>query len=128
MPELSAVWPLVEQIGFGAIAGFIAGYALKKVGKVVASDAFADAWVQANRAAHDELVKALTGQGGGAVTVENDTVSINLAPFIQTVKQRLTEAGFGLAARKGEQIGNFQGMRLGAARITGNISQYEVQE
>ncbi len=35
-PELSAVWPLVEQIGFGAIAGFIAGYALKKVGKVVA--------------------------------------------------------------------------------------------
>lgn len=36
VPELSAVWPLVEQIGFGAIAGFIAGYALKKVGKVVA--------------------------------------------------------------------------------------------
>src|SRR5690606_24987811 len=36
VPELSAVWPLVEQVGFGAIAGFIAGYALKKVGKVVA--------------------------------------------------------------------------------------------
>ncbi len=35
-PELSAVWPWVEQIGFGAVAGFIAGYALKKVGKVVA--------------------------------------------------------------------------------------------
>ncbi len=36
MPELTAVWPLLEQVGFGAIAGFIAGYALKKVGKVVA--------------------------------------------------------------------------------------------
>lgn len=35
-PELSAVWPWVEQIGFGAVAGFIAGYALKKVGKFVA--------------------------------------------------------------------------------------------
>jgi len=35
-PELSAVMPWIEQIGFGAVAGFIAGYALKKVGKVVA--------------------------------------------------------------------------------------------
>ncbi|HEX7040523.1 MAG TPA: FUN14 domain-containing protein [Trueperaceae bacterium] len=36
VPELSAVWPWVEQIGFGAVAGFVAGYAVKKVGKVVA--------------------------------------------------------------------------------------------
>ncbi len=35
-PELSAVWPWVEQIGVGAVAGFVAGYAVKKVGKVVA--------------------------------------------------------------------------------------------
>lgn len=28
--------PFVEQIGFGALAGFVAGYALKKVGKVLA--------------------------------------------------------------------------------------------
>jgi uncharacterized membrane protein (Fun14 family) len=36
LPELSAVWPWVEQIGFGAVAGFVAGYAVKKIGKVVA--------------------------------------------------------------------------------------------
>jgi hypothetical protein len=40
----------------------------------------------------------LTGEGG-AVTVENDTVSVNLAAFIQTVKQRLVASGFTLAAR-----------------------------
>lgn len=28
--------PWLEQIGFGAVAGFVAGYALKKVGKVAA--------------------------------------------------------------------------------------------
>lgn len=28
--------PWVEQIAFGAVAGFVAGYALKKVGKFVA--------------------------------------------------------------------------------------------
>jgi hypothetical protein len=55
--------------------------------------------VQANRLAHEGLVQALTGEGGGAITVENDTVSINLAAFIQTVKQQLVAAGFTLAER-----------------------------
>ena len=81
------------------IANGVQSFTRSQVGKIVESDAFADAWVQANRVAHDELVKALTGRGGGAVKVENDTVSINLAPFIQTVKQRLVDSGFGLAAR-----------------------------
>jgi hypothetical protein len=81
------------------IASGVQSFTREQVGKVVASDAFADAWVQANRVAHAELVKALTGEGGGAVTVENDTVSVNLAAFIQTVKQRLVASGFTLAAR-----------------------------
>src|SRR5215216_3661900 len=55
--------------------------------------------VQANRLAHEELVKALTGEGGGAITVEKDTVSINLAAVIQTVKRQLLAAGFTLAER-----------------------------
>jgi hypothetical protein len=83
----------------GPIANGVRGFVRTQVGNVVASDAFADAWTQANRVAHDELVKALTGQGGGAITIANDTVSINLAPFIQTVKQRLVDSGFGLAER-----------------------------
>ena len=70
-----------------------------EVGKVVASDAFADAWLTANRAAHQALVAALTGQTREGVTIENDTVSINLGPFIQEVKQRLVDRGFELASR-----------------------------
>jgi hypothetical protein len=89
------------------IANGVQSFTRSQVGKVVESDAFADAWVQANRVAHDELVKALTGEGGGAVTVENDTVSLNLAPFIQTVKQRLVDAGFTLAARVPEVNASF---------------------
>ena len=81
------------------IANGVRSFTRDQVGKVVASDAFADAWAQANRVAHDALVKALTGEGGGAVTVANDTVSVNLAPFVETVKQRLVAAGFTVAAR-----------------------------
>jgi hypothetical protein len=89
------------------IANGVQSFTRSQVGKVVQSDAFADAWVQANRVAHAELVKALTGEGGGAVTVENDTVSLNLSAFIQTVKQRLVESGFTLAARIPEVNASF---------------------
>jgi hypothetical protein len=81
------------------IANGVQSFTRTQVGKIVQGPAFADAWVQANRLAHQELVKALTGEGGGAVTVEGDTVSVNLAAFIQTVKQELVSAGFTLAER-----------------------------
>jgi len=83
----------------GPIANGVQGFTRDQVAKVVQSDAFANAWVQANRVAHAELVRALTGEGGGAVTVENDTVSLNLSAFIETVKQQLVASGFTLAAR-----------------------------
>jgi hypothetical protein len=89
------------------IANGVQSFTRDQIGKVVASDAFADAWVQANRVAHAELVAALTGEGGGAVTVEGDTVSLNLAAFIQTVKARLVEAGFSVAARIPEVQASF---------------------
>ena len=100
---------LADQLqGFaGPLASGIQGFVRTEVDKIVQSQAFADAWVQANRVAHQALVKALTGEGGEAITVENDTVSLNLAPFIATVKQRLVDSGFGLAARIPEVNASF---------------------
>jgi hypothetical protein len=89
------------------IANGVQSFTRSQVGKVVESDAFADAWIQANRIAHAELVAALTGEGGRAVTVENDTVSLNLAAFIETVKARLVESGFTLVARVPEVNASF---------------------
>ena len=83
----------------GPVANGVQGFVRTQVERIVQSQAFEDAWIQANRVAHEALVKALTGEGGGAVTVEGDTVSLNLAPFIQTVKQRLVAQGFTLAER-----------------------------
>jgi len=91
----------------GPLASGIQSFVRTEVGKIVQSQAFADAWTQANRVAHQALVKALTGEGGEAVTVEGDTVTLNLAPFIETVKQRLVEGGFGLAARIPEVNASF---------------------
>ena len=35
-PDLQTVAPYLEQLGIGAVGGFVAGYAFKKLGKMVA--------------------------------------------------------------------------------------------
>jgi hypothetical protein len=89
------------------IANGVQSFTRDQVGKIVQSQAFADAWVQANRTAHAELVKALTGEGSGSLTVEGDTVSLNMAVFIQTVKAQLVASGFTLAERIPEVQASF---------------------
>jgi hypothetical protein len=81
------------------IADGVESFVRSQVGKIVQTDTFANAWVQANRVAHDQLVKTLTGEGGETIVVEGDTVSVDLGQLIQTVKQRLVASGFTLAER-----------------------------
>jgi hypothetical protein len=69
-----------------------------QVSNLVSSEAFANAWAEANRAAHEQLVAALSGTGD-VVTVEGNAVSVNLATFANAVKQRLVERGFTFAER-----------------------------
>lgn len=81
------------------IANGVQSWVHDQVARLVTSDEFAHAWTEANRAAHTQMVAALTGDQSGAVVVRNDTVSIKLAPFINAVKQRLVANGFTLAER-----------------------------
>ena len=71
----------------------------KAVAKLVASPQFEEAWVAANRVAHAQLVAVLTGKQGGAVAVNGNTVTLDLAPIIAEVKSRLTAEGFSLASK-----------------------------
>ena len=89
------------------VANGVESFTRSQVGKITSSAAFANAWVEANRVAHQALVNALTGKGGGAATIKNDTVTLNLGPLIHTVKQELTASGFGLAARIPETNASF---------------------
>ncbi|MFJ9737600.1 hypothetical protein [Streptomyces sp. NPDC101166] len=70
-----------------------------KTQAVVASDTFQRIWTDANRRVHAALDKALTGSGGGAVKLENDTVTIDLAPVVEEVKQRLVDDGLTVAEK-----------------------------
>ena len=80
----------------GQLAGAVSGFIHSQVAKIVASPQVANLWVQVNRTAHAQLVKALSGQGNGAVTISNGQVVLNLGPFITLVKQRLAARGFSI--------------------------------
>lgn len=78
-----------------SLAGAVASFIHSTVHQFVTSARFASVWVQVNTVAHQEIVKALSG-GGGAVSTSNGQVTIDLAPFITTVKQNLAARGFTL--------------------------------
>ncbi len=82
-----------------SLAGAVAGFIHTQVHKIITSPKIANLWLQANRVGHAELVKALSGQGGGAITSSNGRVSIDLAPFINAVKQGLVKRGFSLVSK-----------------------------
>ncbi|WP_220040644.1 hypothetical protein [Streptomyces tateyamensis] len=79
----------------GALTSLIHGAA----DRVVTSDAFATVWEQALRAGHSTMNKALTGEGGGAVQLTNNDVTVDVAPAVRQVKDQLVSAGFAPAAR-----------------------------
>lgn len=61
--------------------------------RVVHSDAFETVWTDANRAAHNAVVHALTGEGRGAVDVEGGTVGLDLGALVAKVRDDLVDAG-----------------------------------
>jgi hypothetical protein len=77
----------------GSITGAVQGFVHNGVARIITSPAMANAWVQANRTAHQQLVAALSGRGSTAITTSNDQVVLNLAPFIKVAQQNLANRG-----------------------------------
>ncbi|WP_344487772.1 hypothetical protein [Glycomyces endophyticus] len=70
-----------------------------QVQAVVHSDQFTELWRQANRTAHTSLVRLLTGDGDGALSLDGNDLVLDLGPVLDAAKARLVAAGFDLAAR-----------------------------
>lgn len=82
--------PLVEGIE---------GFVRDQVEALLATDRFADLWREVNRRAHAQVVVLLEGEQGGALSAQDGTVTLNLGPVVDEVKQRMVDAGFSLASR-----------------------------
>ncbi|MER5275014.1 hypothetical protein ABT025_04545 [Streptomyces sp. NPDC002809] len=88
----------LEKLG-GPLTTGVTNFVHGTVEKFVTSDAFERLWSDLNRQAHASVVKALTGEGGGAVKLTDDTVTLDLAPVIDRVKQRLVDRGLTVAEK-----------------------------
>ena len=101
------------------IASAVTGFIHSTVHSVVTSPAAAKIWVQVNTAAHQAVVKVLSGQGNGAISTSNGQITLNLGPFIAEVKQDLIQHGFSLASNippVSPTLALFQAKDLGKAQ------------
>ncbi|MBF4995100.1 hypothetical protein ITX31_13405 [Arthrobacter gandavensis] len=92
----------------------------KAIGRVVASPAFATLWTDANRKAHEALVRALDDQPGGVVNVsDNGDVTISTTAMVGEVKSRLLDRGISAASAIPDDAGRdytvFSAPGLGSA-------------
>ncbi len=93
-PRLAAALP-----GLAApITNGVENFTRTQVNDFMASPQFATLWAQVNRIAHEQVVKLLEGNQGGAVSAQEDTITVNLGPIVAQVKERLVARGFGLAS------------------------------
>lgn len=81
------------------ISDGIENFTRSQVNRIVTSQEFAAAWEEVNRIAHEQIVNLLEGTQGGVVSAQGDTITLNLGPIIELVKERLVAQGFDLASR-----------------------------
>lgn len=92
-PRVAAVLPGLSV----PLTNGVEEFTRTEVENILASSEFAELWEFANRVAHEQVVKLLEGNEGGAVTTEDGAVILDLSPIIALVKERLVTEGFSLA-------------------------------
>ncbi|MEU5533942.1 hypothetical protein [Streptomyces sp. NPDC020362] len=91
----------------------------KAATRVVQSNVFEKVWTAANRDAHQAVVHALTGEGRGALGVQDGTVTLDVGAAVDRVKKDLVDAGISPAAKIpdiNKQMVLFQSEELAKAR------------
>lgn len=82
----------------GPLTSGVESFVRNAADRVVESDQFENAWDQANRVAHEQLVQVMQGEGGDVVQVgQNGQLTIQLSGLIDVLKQRLVDRGLTLA-------------------------------
>ncbi|HSE10669.1 MAG TPA: hypothetical protein VLB29_18540 [Nocardioidaceae bacterium] len=93
-PRVAAALPGLA----GPITNGVESFTRDQVDAVLASPQFASLWAEVNRLAHEQVVKLLEGNQGGAVSAQDGAITLNLGPIVAQVQDRLVAGGFELAA------------------------------
>jgi hypothetical protein len=85
----------------GSLASGVQGFVHSSIHKIITGPRMANAWVQVNRVASQQLIAVLSGRGGknGALGVSNGQVTLDLAPLEAVAKQDLVARGLTIAGK-----------------------------
>ena len=81
------------------LSNAIEGFVRSRVERLVRSDGFEQAWVEAMREAHAAMVAVLTGDTREGVDVSDGAVRVDIGTFVAQVKEILVNEGFSFANR-----------------------------
>lgn len=94
-PRAQTALGLLEAPATQGLQSLVSGV----VDRVVESEAFADVWATALRVTHRQFVAAVQGDPDAALEIgAGGTLSVQLGPIIEAVKDRLEAQGVGFAA------------------------------
>ena len=79
----------------GGIATGVRTFVEDATKRILASKQFAEIWDQANRTAHEQVKKALTGEGK-SIKLQNGKVVLDLSQVMIAVRTNLSEHGIGI--------------------------------
>jgi hypothetical protein len=83
----------------GPLNDFVADFIDRQVDGFVSSDAFSQVWDVSLRTTHTQFVALISGREGGPLSLDAGRLQLQLAPFVDAIKQRLIANGFPLAER-----------------------------
>ncbi|MFZ0324559.1 MAG: hypothetical protein WAN48_10555 [Actinomycetes bacterium] len=92
---------LPPQLAFaaGPIASTVESQTNGLVVKALETPQFQQAWISVNTAAHEALVKFLTGDTSAAVSVQNGQLVLDIGPIVSQVRQQLIDQGVSIASK-----------------------------
>ncbi len=103
------------------IANAVTGIAQERITEAVArfaqTDAFQEAFVNVNKAAHDAAMRAIRGGDSEALTSDGGVIAINIFPLIEGVLNSLQDAGIISADRQIPDLTSFQPSDTAVAAI-----------
>jgi hypothetical protein len=95
--ELLTDYPKLQAIS-GPVAVAVNNLVGQTVDKVLDSDQFDQLWITINTRLQEGLIKALSSEPDGAVTIQGDQVILDTGDLIEIVKQKLVDQGLSFAA------------------------------
>jgi hypothetical protein len=100
---------LPERAAFlsGALTSGLETVVTEATNRLIATDQFAQLWVEANRLAQEQLVAVLTGEPSGVITTKDGVVSLDLSGIASAVVTQLQQRGIDLFNSVNLQPGQF---------------------